>query len=490
MTEPRWQDAVLLLNAMRVDAGPGMRSVPWELVATERQVDDAYAVILGADPRWHLLLRPRGMSKTTDAALIALSCLLTIQPPNSRSLVYAVDADQAALLFERMAGIIAALPADLVKVTLNRITNLKTGATLTIESSDAPSALGHTPWLVVVDEFCAWPDTRGPKRLWNAIISSLPKRSDSRLLVITSAGDPGSWTHDVVKQAQESGSWRYSYAPGPCPWWSASDVAKQREALSDSAFSWYVLNQFAAADNALVTADDLTAAVMAGIASRPYDPDQRYAIGVDLGRMVDASVLAVAHREEDRVVVDRVDRWLPTRLHPVRLETVEARLRSIQAEYGNSHVRMDPAKGEQMSQRLREDGVAVEEFVFHENSIDKLATNLSRLFAERRISVPDVPDLMDELANVILKTSPSGRTRIEHHSGRHDDQAVAIALAAHYLMAQAFYGSKTISNIEALQRAPRIVRDTRTLPVGTARAVVSREQHARQTLGRMVRGKP
>jgi phage terminase large subunit-like protein len=487
MSEPSWSDAALLLNAMRVDAGPNKRSVPWESVANVQQVDDALAVLRGDDPRWHLWLRPRGMSKTTDAALVALACLLTIQPPNSRSLVYAVDADQAMLLFERMAGLLAALPDDLVRVTQTRITNVKTGAFLTVESSDAPSALGHTPWLVVVDEFCAWPDTRGPRRLWNAIISSLPKRPDSRLLVITSAGDPGSWTHDVVRQARLGQSWRFSYVPGPTPWWKDSDVEKQREALSGSAFSWYILNEFAAAENALVTADDLTAAVMQGIVSRPYDPTQRYVIGVDLGRKVDASVVAVAHREEDRVVVDHVDRWLPTRLRPVRLETVEAAIRRHSAGYGHAHIRMDPAKGEQMSQALKESGLGVEEFVFTESSIDRLASTLAVLFGEHRISVPDDPDLLDELATVILKTTPSGRTRIEHHSGKHDDQAVAIALAAHWLMAQPFYGAPTVNNSADLQRVPRLQRDMRVLPRGTTRTQASREADARQRLALMVR---
>jgi phage terminase large subunit-like protein len=487
MTEASWSDAVTILNALRIDAGPRKRAIQWELLATTQQVDDAYAVLQGTEPRWHFWLRPRGASKTTDAALVALSSLLTIQPPNSRSLVYACDQDQAALLFEKFAHLVAPLPDDLVKITQSRLTNLKTGATLTIESSDAPSALGHTPWLVVVDEFCAWPDVRGPRMLWQNIVSSMPKRSDSRLLVISSAGDPGNWTHDVVKQARESSSWRFSYMGGPCPWWHARDVARQREALSDAAFSWYVLNEFAAPENALVSADDLTAAVMRGVISRPYDPAQTYCLGVDLGRKVDASVVAVAHREEDRVVVDHVDRWLPTRLRPVRLETVEAAIRRHSDAYGHARVRMDPAKGEQMSQRLKESGLLVEEYVFSETSIDRLASTLSRLFGEQRLAVPDDKDLLDELGTVIVKTTPSGRTRIEHHSGKHDDQAVAIALTAHWLMSQSFWGAATVTNAAFFAHPPRINRDTRVLPAGTRRGDVSREQAALLRHAQMVR---
>lgn len=484
MTEPTWDEAAALLNAFRIDAGPGRRSAPWGSVATQQQSEDALAV-LREPGSWHMWLRPRGSSKTQDASLVALACLLTIQPPNSRSLAYAVDKDQAALLMEKLAHLTAPLAVQgLLEVTAARITNPATGAALTVESSDAPSALGQTPWLVVVDEFCAWPDRRGTRSLWQAIVSSMPKRPDSRLLVISSAGDPGNWTHDVVRAARTGGSWRFSRMPGPSPWWSERDVAKQREALSDAAFSWYVLNEFAAAENALASADDLAAAVMPGVESRPYDPAHVYAVGVDLGRKVDASVVAVAHREGDRVVVDRVDRLLPTRARPVRLETVESLVRARHAEYGNAHVRMDPAKGEQMSQRLGEDGITVEEFTFHEGAIDRLASNLSRLFQERRISVPDVPDLLEELGTVILKTLPSGRARIDHHSGRHDDQAVSIALAAHWLMGQTYWGRATVA-----PHVPTAVvsRDLRSLPRGERRWQPSREAAALDRLARAIR---
>jgi hypothetical protein len=447
-----WLDAVTLLHSLPVDAGPGRREVPWGDVATDQQAADAEALLRGEDPRWHLWLRPRGASKTTDAAYVALAALLTIAPPNSRSLVYAVDEDQAALLMERMAGVLPHLPGNL-KVLARSVTNEDTGAFLTIETSDAPSALGQTPWLVVADELAAWRDVRGPKALWNAIISSLPKRPDSRLLVITSAGDPSNWTYDIIAGAQDDPDWRYSYMPGPTPWWTEADVRRQKKLLTASAYAWYIENAFAASDNALIAEDDVAAAVMQGITSRPYDPAHRYVLGVDLGRKVDASVVVVAHREGDRVVVDHVERWLPSRLRPVRLDTVEAAVRRLRAEYGNAHVRMDPAKGEQMSQSLRESGFTVEEYVFSETSIDRLAALTMRLFADRLIDIPDVDEYVDELKSVILKTTPSGRARIDHYSGKHDDQVVATALAAHWLMAQPFYDAPMTSNAGALAGA-------------------------------------
>lgn len=445
-------DAIETLNAFLIDAGPDARSIAWRAVATQQQVEDAYAVVLGSEPRWHFWLRPRGGSKTQDAALVALSCLLTIQPAFSRSLVYAVDKDQAALLLEKIEHLTAPLvEAGLLKVVENRVTNPATSASLTIESSDAPSALGQTPWLTIVDEFAAWPDKRNTRRLWSAILGSLAKRSDARLLVITSAGDPGNWTYKYIKQAQGSPEdWRSSYMPGPVAWHNPADTERLRRHMPDAEFAWHVLNEFRSGEDALVSKDDLTAAVTRGVTSRPYDPGQRYCLGIDLGRRVDASVVVVAHREEDRVVVDRVERWLPTKLRPVRLATVQAAITRLHEEYGGAHIRMDPAKGEKISQDLYEAGLTVEEYVFNETSIDKLAGTLDRLFQERRIDLPDVPDLLDELGTALIRVTASGKARIDHHHGKHDDQAVALALAAHWLMTQSFFGARTVSNAAAL----------------------------------------
>jgi hypothetical protein len=46
-------------------------------------------------------------------------------------------------------------------------------------------------------------------------------------------------------------------------------------------------------------------------------------------------------------------------------------------------------------------------------------------------------DLLDELAHVRLRESSVGALRLDHDSGRHDDRAVALALAAHAIVERA-----------------------------------------------------
>jgi hypothetical protein len=52
------------------------------------------------------------------------------------------------------------------------------------------------------------------------------------------------------------------------------------------------------------------------------------------------------------------------------------------------------------------------------------------------LRLPDDPELLDELANVRLRESSPGVLRMDHDAGRHDDRAIALALASHRLVSR------------------------------------------------------
>ena len=59
----------------------------------------------------------------------------------------------------------------------------------------------------------------------------------------------------------------------------------------------------------------------------------------------------------------------------------------------------------------------------------RLAESLVLLLNERAIELPDDPALLEELSHLRLRESSPGVVRLDHTSGRHDDQAVPLALA-------------------------------------------------------------
>jgi phage FluMu gp28-like protein len=89
-----------------------------------------------------------------------------------------------------------------------------------------------------------------------------------------------------------------------------------------------------------------------------------------------------------------------------------------------------------LAQRLRADGISVEEFTFSSQSVGRLAVTLYRLLADRLLLLPADQDLVDELVNVRLRETAPGVYRIDHDEGRHDDRVISLALVAHRLAEQ------------------------------------------------------
>jgi len=473
-------DPLALLSGLVLEGGQR-----WGDIATDWQHQDASAVLdLSPDaPRLHFLTRPRGGSKTTDLGAVSLAALICQAPERSRSHAYARDRDQAALLVDAIGGLVHRTGlGGLVDVQSWAVTVRATDARLTVESADASSAYGHLPYVVVADELCQWPETRGARGLWEALVSGLPKRADSRLAVLTTAGDPAHWSRKVLDSAQASDRWRVSELPGPLPWADASDLAEQRHLLPASAYARLHLNRWTAAEDRLTSPEDLAACV---VLDGPLDPDprHRYVIGLDLGLKDDRTVLTVCHAEKDadaplalpRIVLDRLHVLAGTRAQPVNLADVEAVAYEAATAY-RAPIRLDPWQAIGLAQRLRARGVSVEEWTFSDVSVGRLAMILHLLLREHRLALPDDPELLDELAAVRLREKRPGVYRLDHDAGQHDDRAVALGLAALALTERPEHGGGSIT-VPTGRIGPRAqTGPDRSRPTGVVARALARAQ--------------
>ena len=100
------------------------------------------------------------MSKTTDLAGIALVWVATMAEPGSRGYVIASDKDQAALLTDAAAGLVARTPElrGSVEVASYKIT-AKSGATVEVLAADGGSMFGLRGKFYVCDELAQWGET-------------------------------------------------------------------------------------------------------------------------------------------------------------------------------------------------------------------------------------------------------------------------------------------------------------------------------------------
>ncbi|HEY1636461.1 MAG TPA: hypothetical protein VGF64_17005 [Acidimicrobiales bacterium] len=74
------------------------------------------------------------------------------------------------------------------------------------------------------------------------------------------------------------------------------------------------------------------------------------------------------------------------------------------------------------------------EFTFSQQSVGRIASALHLSIRDHTLALPDDAALLDELANVRLRETSPGVLRMDHDPDRHDDRAVALALACHWLL--------------------------------------------------------
>jgi phage terminase large subunit-like protein len=423
----------------------------WGEAATPDQWADAAAVLDPAPPNLHFLTRPRGGSKTSDLAGIAVALLATALPPLSRSYAFAVDRDQAGLLVDAARGYIDRTPGldGHLEVSASVIRNRAHGATLEVMAADDASAFGLRPHLTIVDEAAQWRSQDRTRRLWAAILSGLPKVPGSRLVVLTSAGDPSHFMHAVLEGARTSDAWRTSEWPGPVPWADPVDLAEQRRMLLDWEYARLHLNQWVSGGGVLALAEDLAACVRPSADPLAPEHGRRYVCALDLGLVKDRTVAVVAHLETAEapwidgrqaeakrvVVVDRINVWQGSRSRPVQLGDVEEWLSQAHSSY-RCRVVADPWQATGLGQRLKGRGVRFDEFTFSSASTARLATTLHGVIRGHGITIPNDRELVEELSTVrLVETGPSS-VRIDHESGRHDDRAIAVALAAVALLSE------------------------------------------------------
>jgi phage terminase large subunit-like protein len=291
-------------------------------------------------------------------------------------------------------------------------------------AAEAAGTWGLKPHLLIVDEFAQWPTTPEARRFWSALYSALPKVATSRVVILTSAGDPAHPAGQLIARARESDRWYVDEIPGPCPWISAEDLEEQRAELTESQYARLHLNRWCTAEDRLTTVDDVRACVTLDGPQQP-ESGRSHAVGLDVGLVNDRTVLTVAHAERRegsssalRVVLDRQFVWQGSRAAPVSLDAVEAVCREVHRQYGRPHFIADPYQATQLCQRLRDRGFSVEEYTFTQTSISRLAQRLYLLLRHRALALPPDEDLLDELAKVRLRETSPAIYRMDHDPGR------------------------------------------------------------------------
>lgn len=355
-------------------------------------------------------------------------------------LAAAVDKDQARLLKAAIERLIASNPERLaeLRVTADGVRNSITGASLRIISSDAASSYGELVDFILCDVLCHWPRPE----LWHSLISTAAKRAHCLLMVLTNAGWGTGWQWQARESARTLESWYFSSRSGSqAPWISAAALEEQQRTLPPPVYCRLWLNEWQHSNGEFVTLEEAEACCDEGLTTAETGRDGvSYLAVIDYGEKCDYTAAVIAHRDGDRVVIDRLDVAVPTNARPVPVQWVDDWLVRQTRLFPNLSVCVDPNELKGVAQRWSS-RLWVERFSFaggrgnHEMAIALRQAILNRKVAWPkdcgRITSVDGrrDDLETELAGLIVKETGRGRLRFDHAVGRHDDRAFVVAVA-------------------------------------------------------------
>jgi hypothetical protein len=173
-----------------------------------------------------------------------------------------------------------------------------------------------------------------------------------------------------------------------------------------------------------------------------------YVMGVDLARTEDWTVLTVLNTD-----TFHVDAW--ERFQQVDWELQRQRIAALAAKYNNPLCIVDATGmgGDVIQEDLRRLGLSVRAFTFTRSSKEELIRKLIVAIEGRRITYPNIEELVEELE--AFHVDDHGRYRAP--SGLHDDAVCSLALAIDGLGARVYAPSEPETRIR--RRSARAQRD-------------------------------
>jgi phage terminase large subunit-like protein len=398
--------------------------------------------------REKLFLLPRGSGKTTLAALDAVHHFLSTE--GARVYIAASSEQQAALLYGAADQFAREIGDEHVVPRYNHLrwcpdpANAKVWTrSLEVRAADWRKLHGLTFSRAYIDEMQVVDE-----RVYDALASGLHKRRDATLIIISTAGQgadsplgklraralaqPHVVRRGVVTDARGPGlrmlEWscdqdadvddaRIVKAANPASWITVEQLAEQRERLPDLAYRRFVANMWTER-----AGHWLPVAAWQAVVGNPIIEDgEEIFVGVDVGGQRSATAVA----------------WITADLRAgVEImhgddAVLEARdvIRDLAAKYRIIEVVFDPWRAGQLAAELEREGITCIAFPQSDSRMIPASARLHAAVVERRITVPDDPELAQHAANTIARQSRRGWRVSKPDDRTPNDSIIALCMA-------------------------------------------------------------
>lgn len=393
---------------------------------------------------WVAVGRRGGKSLIAAFVAVFLACFVVwaeyLAPGELATImIIASDRRQARVIMRYIAGFFDAVPM-LSTMVVNRTKEsieLNNHVIIEIHTCSFRSTRGYSLAAVICDEIAFWrsdesanPDTE----ILNALRPGLSTMPGSMLLCISSP---------YARRGALWEAYRKHYGKdSPVLVWQASTRDMNPNVLQESIdqaieedeaaarAEWYA--EFRWDVETWVSREALEQARIPHRQELPYSVKFHYNGFVDpSGGQADSMTLAIAHRENSRVILDLVREVRP----PFSPDQVTAEFCQMLKAYKCHSVKGDKYGGEWPRERFRLHGINYESSSFTKSEIYK---SLLPEINSGKIELLDNPRLINQLLQLERRTGIGGRETIDHPPNSHDDLANAAAGAC--LFASGFGG--------------------------------------------------
>ena len=304
-----------------------------------------------------------------------------------------------------------------ISETERRIDDPK-GGMIAVRSSHQPDFLrGEGLDLAILDE-AAFMEAR----IWQEIIRPMLITTQGRALFLSTPFGRN-WFWDLYRQGldAEARDWAsFHFSSGSNELIAPEELESIRRQTSEHVWRSEYLAEFS--DDQGQVFRGIRAAVRQPASQAPL-AGHRYVAGVDWGRSIDYTAIAIIDATERQLVA--LDRF-----NKVGWSLQRGRLQALTEQWG-VHIIWAEANsmGEPNIEALQREGLPVRSFVTTSASKSPLIEALALAIERGYLGLLDDPVLLGELASFSLERLPGGGYRYGARTGHHDDTVMATALA-------------------------------------------------------------
>lgn len=376
----------------------------------------------------------RGCGKTHLVGILAT--VEALRGDGTHCFAVAKDAQQAGILLDSIKGQIYrnARLGRLFTVTREEVRCASTQSFIRVMSSDVPSfyGLGASARRIrlLLDELCQWPE-RG---LFDAATSTLPKCTDSQMVIISNAGLEGTWQQEVRVAAEADGYYLYTTPDVPASWVSKEDLARAEQTLPPEVYNRYYRNKWVKSTGGFVS---LAAWDACAVRLPRLDAKTPVVVGADAAVSGDCFALVAVtrapERHADAVAVRAVRVWAPERGRSIDFQEPWDWLAEFVGAHSVVEITYDPYQLHDMMSRFnRKYGVWC--VPFDQGIARAIADSaLFSLIREKRLLHGGDPILREHVSNAAFHMSAREDTKgrlVKAAPRRKIDALVALSMAA------------------------------------------------------------